>query len=254
MKTFLDYLIENNSTMPNIKMETMGGLFFWEDVGYLPGEYKIQKMIWNPRHYRILNSFYERVAWGTKRHVQNYINENMQLEAREIHRGDIIAVDRGLADININIYQHFAVYIGNNQVIHYDVIEDSKNAADHIFPSIHMATLDEFLDGSEKFYVLDFDQPGSEAWQVRAKKPSGTSGGGTLSFNNNDSRKNDFNELIKMMRKKEYHIYSPEETVNRAKTKIGERMYNLLINNCEHFAIWCKTGLHKSEQINRLFM
>lgn len=39
-------------------------------------------------------------------------------------------------------------------------------------------------------------------------------------------------------------------TLRRAMGRIGEQNYNLLFNNCEHFAIWCKTGRHRSEQVN----
>ena len=33
-------------------------------------------------------------------------------------------------------------------------------------------------------------------------------------------------------------------------SRIGEQRYNLLFNNCEHFATWCKTGRHRSEQVD----
>jgi hypothetical protein len=45
--------------------------------------------------------------------------------------------------------------------------------------------------------------------------------------------------------------FSPEETVRRAISRIGEKKYNLLFNNCEHFALWCKTGMNKSCQVER---
>lgn len=44
--------------------------------------------------------------------------------------------------------------------------------------------------------------------------------------------------------------YSPNEVVKRAKNEIGSKDFNLILNNCEHFAIWCKTGNKKSSQIN----
>ncbi|MGK7930668.1 MAG: lecithin retinol acyltransferase family protein [Microcystaceae cyanobacterium] len=37
--------------------------------------------------------------------------------------------------------------------------------------------------------------------------------------------------------------------VNRAISRLGEQKYNLLFNNCEHFATWCKTGMSNSQQI-----
>ena len=39
-------------------------------------------------------------------------------------------------------------------------------------------------------------------------------------------------------------------TLQRAMSRIGEQNYNLLFNNCEHFATWCKTGKHRSGQID----
>ncbi len=38
-------------------------------------------------------------------------------------------------------------------------------------------------------------------------------------------------------------------TISRAISRIGEKRYNLLFNNCEHFANWCKTGRHRSSQM-----
>ena len=39
-------------------------------------------------------------------------------------------------------------------------------------------------------------------------------------------------------------------TLHRAMGRLGEQNYNLLFNNCEHFATWCKTGRHRSGQID----
>ena len=38
-------------------------------------------------------------------------------------------------------------------------------------------------------------------------------------------------------------------TLRRAMGRLGEQDYNLLFNNCEHFATWCKTGRHRSGQV-----
>ena len=42
---------------------------------------------------------------------------------------------------------------------------------------------------------------------------------------------------------------APGVTVRRAMGRLGEQNYNLLFNNCEHFAHWCKTGRHRSSQV-----
>ena len=41
-------------------------------------------------------------------------------------------------------------------------------------------------------------------------------------------------------------------TLRRAMGRLGEQNYNLLFNNCEHFAHWCKTGRHRSAQVEGL--
>jgi hypothetical protein len=47
--------------------------------------------------------------------------------------------------------------------------------------------------------------------------------------------------------------YSREETVRRARSMVGVKNYNLLFNNCEHFAFWCKTGVSRSGQVESIF-
>lgn len=42
--------------------------------------------------------------------------------------------------------------------------------------------------------------------------------------------------------------FVPDLVVERAASRIGETGYDLLRNNCEHFAIWCKTGEVRSSQ------
>jgi hypothetical protein len=43
---------------------------------------------------------------------------------------------------------------------------------------------------------------------------------------------------------------STDKVVRSAKSRVGEKGYDLIFNNCEHFARWCKTGDKKSEQVN----
>ena len=42
---------------------------------------------------------------------------------------------------------------------------------------------------------------------------------------------------------------SAEDVVKRARSRLGENEYHLFYNNCEHFAMWCKTGISSSEQV-----
>lgn len=44
--------------------------------------------------------------------------------------------------------------------------------------------------------------------------------------------------------------FTPEEIVKRANQELGKGGYDLIGNNCEHFAVWCLTDVHKSFQID----
>jgi hypothetical protein len=61
-----------------------------------------------------------------------------------------------------------------------------------------------------------------------------------------------FNPLGSPIEVVEDHGVPPLEldsVVERAKSRIGERNYNLLNNNCEHFATWCTYGEAVSRQV-----
>jgi hypothetical protein len=50
---------------------------------------------------------------------------------------------------------------------------------------------------------------------------------------------------------REYDWCFDEDTVvERALSRVGEDGYDLFNNNCEHLATWCKTGDHRSEQVD----
>ncbi|TNE43153.1 MAG: hypothetical protein EP343_34670 [Deltaproteobacteria bacterium] len=46
-------------------------------------------------------------------------------------------------------------------------------------------------------------------------------------------------------------LFTPDEIIQRAESRIGEKAYGLYGNNCEHFARWCRTNEHLSEQVER---
>ncbi|MGK7919496.1 MAG: lecithin retinol acyltransferase family protein [Trichodesmium sp.] len=43
--------------------------------------------------------------------------------------------------------------------------------------------------------------------------------------------------------------YIPDTVIQRAESRLGERKYNIIFNNCEHFATWCITGVNYSQQV-----
>lgn len=45
--------------------------------------------------------------------------------------------------------------------------------------------------------------------------------------------------------------FSNAEIVVRARSRLGENMYHILRNNCEHFCEWCVTGRKRSLQVRK---
>ena len=43
-----------------------------------------------------------------------------------------------------------------------------------------------------------------------------------------------------------------ETVLRRAESRVGDEGYHLFGNNCEHFAVWCKTGRSHSTQVDAL--
>lgn len=115
-------------------------------------------------------------------------------DQKDLKPGDILGVSRGM-------YEHYAVYIGNGEVIHYAAeTSDFRGGA-----AIRRAPFQNFLGTAKSYFVVCFPE--------------------------------------------DIFCFSAEETVRRAEEKLGETKYSLISNNCEHFAIWCKTGCTESQQV-----
>lgn len=147
----------------------------------------------------------------------------------ELKKGDVIGVRR----IG-GIYDHYGIYTGRGKVIHFSN-EGSDFGGDI---RVRRATLSQFKNGASNVFVVDF-----EAYHDYVENPSlfDLLEEGIVGI---ALRKLFGNELT---------LYSPEETVERAKSQLGEGDYNLVFNNCEHFALWCKTGVKESSQVQRFF-
>lgn len=59
--------------------------------------------------------------------------------------------------------------------------------------------------------------------------------------------------LDSIVRMREYSQKDdPQVVIGRAESKLGSKDYNLVTNNCEHFATWCCTGRTASQQVRRV--
>lgn len=134
-------------------------------------------------------------------------------------KGDIIGIDRG-------VYTHYATYLGKGRVIHYSTIPGALQEN-----TIIETDMDNFLRGETEYFVFNCENKSKE--KLSSMSPA------------------DF--IVPIPKMPVHVIYTPEETIQRAKSRLGENEYNLALNNCEHFAIWCKTGESVSYQGERIF-
>lgn len=158
----------------------------------------------------------------------------------DINFGDVIYIERH----DIIDYKHFGIYSGNEKVIHYTK-DTGGNCCDGI---IRETSLKRFLDGDRSLYVCDFDNLGKRIRERKVDVPIESVAGNLPASLGIALLKRIFEKIFG---ESEGKLYSPQETVSRAREYIGHRQYDLFLNNCEHFAIWCKTGIAKSEQIDK---
>ena len=188
----------------------------WENAKVLQG-FCLQKDRLSNR-YRIVESGSVQKAIGSKEAME--VRLERLAKGHFLEAGDVIGVHRPG-------YEHYGIYIGNGRVIHY-----AGDGSDFLGPiCIHEADFSEFIkDGGECFY-LHFQ----EKLPIKIYRSEKLYSGHSLPFANINK----------------YKIYSPEETVLRARERIGEKEYNFVTKNCEHFALWCKTGVEESTQVTR---
>ena len=154
----------------------------------------------------------------------------------DLKPGDVIGIKRPAG------YEHYAVYAGNGKVIHYAAENGDFGEA-----TIHEAPFEDFLNGQQTFFVLDFSEVGKRP----SKQHKGHPGRSILRHGLFGLTMGAISKAAENRQDSDIeHIYSRKETLARARSRIGESSYSLVSNNCEHFAIWCKTGVDKSYQVN----
>lgn len=165
--------------------------------------------------------------------------------------GDIIRVDRG-------IYYHYGVYADDRTVYQYANRESNEISEK---ATVHCTTLERFARGG-KVQKLEFSNV-LTSFSVTVKEDEGSepkikSVSDYLKWIKQVCKALainpvDFMKMLKEIRG-DYKIYSPEETIRRAESRLGEATYNLALNNCESYAMWCKTGVNISYQTMNALM
>lgn len=188
----------------------------WESYKELQG-FSLQKDRLSNR-YRIIDNDFMQKAIGSRVAMEELLQR--LAKGHFLEAGDVIGVHR-------TGYEHYGIYIGNGKVIHYAA--EGGDFTGKI--CIHEADFLEFIRKGRDFFYLHFDGK----CPIKIYQDEKVYSGDRLPFANINK----------------YKIYSPEETVLRARNRMGEEKYNFVTKNCEHFALWCKTDVEESTQVTR---
>jgi len=163
----------------------------------------------------------------------------------KLEPGTVIGVSRGL-------YKHYAIYAGRNIVIHY--ASSTGDFGDEL--RVRKTSVKNFLADASEFFVCEF--PDAHGKPRETKRDSNLFNSITSFFGGGGLTGNPENpmaaiiDIYKLFKRMNYKLYSPAETLRRAKDRLGESSYSLFFNNCEHFVVWCKTGVSESHQVNEI--
>lgn len=210
-------IVERVGDCSNFERKVNSNSVFWNTV-LKHGGLTLQKDCFSPKA-RIIDSNGIQKANGSLSAMREKMERLTSVDF--LRAGDVIGVSRGA-------YEHYAIYVGNGRVIHY--AGESADFKGRV--SIHEASFDEFLKNSTDYFVVLFEG----RYPVKIHALTKFIAGSCFECCNN-----------KWKRK-----YSSEETLKRAYSRIGESKYSVILNNCEHFAMWCKTGSAVSSQVRKI--
>ena len=228
----------------NIVFPTLGGSTFWTDLEQ-SGKYRLQQNNLTS-HCRILNEKNFRGAWGQEGAMRaKFMELTLGFQAAKPQYGDIIGVHRA-----VGIYDHYGIYESDDCV--YEYAMDGGDFGLGGVPRIRTTTFADFVNDSGNYFILTFPENHGKPGKISIGYTNSSMHYIPFASDVAGAIKTVLDTLGNFVFPEEYTLYSPEETIQRARSRMGEEQYSLLFNNCEHFAIWCKTGLHESHQVDSL--
>lgn len=132
--------------------------------------------------------------------------------------GDHIFVDRSV--LGVKLYEHHGIYVGDDMVVHYNGLARGI--------VLEKSCFEEILSN-----VVPLDKRNIAKVEMTSLEE----------FASGD---------VLQVKKHANAPFSGQEVALRAKERIGEQKYNLIINNCEHFCNECVFGEHVSEQVQNV--
>ena len=143
----------------------------------------------------------------------------------EIEIGDVVSVECDM------LLKRYGIWTGEKFILY-----GKDRWGKH---SVHEETIGNFMRGAEHFAICRFPK----------KYGRPTEWSQLIRTDSIVMPQKDIVELLNILRKTEqYKLYPPGETVQRAKSKLGMGGYP----TSEHFAVWCKTGIAESHELQSL--
>ena len=214
-------LVDRIGDCPNMEHKTHGESFLWRTIQSRDG-WALQQRTLSGKA-RIVDENDRQKGNGSIAVMSEKMDRLMADEF--VRPGDVIGVSRRL-------YEHYGIYVGAGRVIHY--AGEGGDFGDRI--SIHETRIDNFLKDGEDYFVVSF----TPSFPVKIRSETSFLFHGVMDY------------YSEKFQRQEWNVFSPEETVQRAYSRLGEEKYSLISNNCEHFAIWCKTGRAQSSQVRQV--
>ncbi len=133
------------------------------------------------------------------------------------------------------IIDHWAVYAGSDRIIHYNNTEEEPLKAVIVEETI------------QSFWERQRDSSGTgSVLEIMNSSAAAVSRSGQACYWKIFPKEEP--KLGILERRIHTQQFSGEAIVQRARQYLGRTHYNLVFENCETFAKWCKYGVHMSEQ------
>lgn len=143
---------------------------------------------------------------------------------REVGYGDVVCVDGGLL-------RRYGIWAGDNFILYGEDCH-GKNL-------VHEESFRGFMHGAEHFAICEFPEKyGNPTLWAQPVPVSAVV----------MPQEKIWRLLERTHKAGRYKRYSPNETVSRARSKLGESGYL----TSEHFALWCKTGISESHELENI--
>ncbi len=145
---------------------------------------------------------------------------------REVEYGDVVCVESGRIGL-----KRYGIWTGGNFILYGENRRGRK--------IVHEESFRDFLGGTEHFAICEFPRTYGRPIEWEQTSP----------FSSVVMPQHKIWRMLERERRAEaYRLYPPHETVCRAKSKLGADGYP----TSEHFALWCKTGIAESHELEAI--